>query len=204
VIEADPHEMVTLVRDESANMVWGIERRIADGLGAGQDGTELARRFTATLAALMAQRAQAQLAPAATGAADTAPVPEIRYRLGTEVSENWIPFLPVHVGTGSRAIQLQRASMPRFVDPAAVPQHVRPRTTILRQGLTDDDALHPPSYFINEEEVPRAGVTVSGALRRARWFDGRTVIWHGRTATSGRGEVDSGLRFDVVDPVDVK
>lgn len=211
VIEAEPHETVTLVRDESANMVWGIERRIADGLGGGQDGTELARRFTAVLQALVEQRTQSVLevtgAVAATPATSTSTaaveVPGPRYRLGTEVSENWIPFLPVHVGTGSRAIQLQRAAMPRFVDPAAGAQRVRPRTSILRQGLVDDAALDAPPYFLHEEEVPRTGVTVSGVLRRTRWLDGRTVIWHGRTATTGRGEVDSGLRFDVVEPGEV-
>jgi hypothetical protein len=113
--------------------------------------------------------------------------------------------VPVHVGTASRAIQLQRAAMPRFVDPDATPQHVRPRTTILSQGLTGNgDDPKPPPYYVHEEEVPRTGVTVSGALRRARWFDGRTVIWHGRTAACGRGEVDSGLRFDVVEKVDFR
>jgi hypothetical protein len=214
VIEAEPHETVTLVRDESANMVWGVERRIADGLGGGQDGVESARRFTATLQALVDEREQAALdaaaalavVPAAGAApAPTTPVatPALRYRLGTEVSESWIPFVPVHVGTGSRAIQLQRAAMPRITDPAAGPQRIRPRTSILRQGLTDDDAPNPPPYYLHEEEVPRTGVTVSGALRRTRWIDGRTVIWHGRTASTGRGEVDSGLRFDVVEPVEL-
>jgi hypothetical protein len=58
--------------------------------------------------------------------------------------------------------------------------------------------------MINEEEVPRTGVVVSGALRRARWVGGRTVVWHARGVTTGRGEVDSGLRFDVVEPVPVE
>jgi hypothetical protein len=203
MVEAEPHETVTLVRDEAANMVWGVERRISDGLGGGQDGIESARRFTLALDALLEQRVQADAASEAAVAPVDAPV--VRYRLGTEVSESWIPFVPVHVGTGSRAIQLQRAAMPRFVDPDATPQHVRPRTSILRQGLTGDgDDPKPPPYYVHEEEVPRTGVTVSGALRRARWFDGRTVIWHGRTTAPGRGEVDSGLRFDVVEPVDLR
>jgi hypothetical protein len=63
----------------------------------------------------------------------------------------------------------------------------------------DDDLPETSAYLLNEEEVPRAGVNVHGAMRRARWLDGRTVVWHGRTVVSGRGEVDAGLRFDVVE-----
>jgi hypothetical protein len=118
------------------------------------------------------------------------------------VSESWIPFIPVHVDGGDRAIQLQRASMPRFVHPEDAPQPVRPRTSILRYGLSAADVVLD-AYLLEEEEVPRIGVTVSGGLRRTRWVDGRTVVWHGRSVASGRGEVDSGLRFDVVEPAEI-
>lgn len=199
-LEAEPHETVTLVRDETADMVWGIERRVTDGLGGGQDGIEAARRFTSALARLL-EEAQPEVIPPVPPPADPS-APKLRYRLGTEVSESWIPFLPVHSDSALRAIRLQRASMPRFVDPDDDPQLVRPRTSILRHGLSDQDTI-VEQYYVNEEEVPRTGVTVNGALRRARWLDGRTVVWHGRTVVSGRGEVDSGLRFDVVEPVDL-
>jgi hypothetical protein len=188
VAEADPHESVTLVRDEAANMVWGIERRIADGLGGSRDGVEAARRFTEELRALLDQAGD-RAAPAAA----------LRYLLGTDVSESWVPFLPVHVGAGTREIQLQRAALLRFLQEGSGPQPVVPRTSILSYGLDGSEELEP--YLIDEEEVPRTGVTVSGALRRARWIDGRTVVWHARGVTTGRGEVDSGLRFDVVEPV---
>jgi hypothetical protein len=203
-LAAEPHETVTLVRDETADMVWAIERRVADGLGGGQDGIEAARRFTAALQAVLEEARVEVLPPEGAAPAPPDPAaPKLRYRLGTEVSESWIPFLPVHADAGLRAIRLQRASMPRFVDPAADPQLVRPRTTILRHGLSDQDEVLEP-YWLNEEEVPRTGVTVSGALRRARWLDGRTVVWHGRTVATGRGEVDSGLRFDVVEPAELR
>jgi hypothetical protein len=195
VLDAAPHESVALVRDESADMVWGIELRVPDGLGASQDGTQAARRFTDELDT---QRVHVSAQPG------DAP---LVYALGTEVPESWIPFLPVHKPDDTREIRLQRAAMPRFVPDAANPgaaeavQHVRPRTTILRYGVSDDDGSATP-YFVNEEEVPRAGVRIDGALRRTRWLDGRTVVWHGRTASSGRGETDSGLRFDAVHPRD--
>ena len=51
-------------------------------------------------------------------------------------------------------------------------------------------------YYVNEEEVPRAGKIVTRGFQRARWFDGRTLVWVGRRATAGRGEGSSGLAFD--------
>jgi hypothetical protein len=183
VLDAEPHETVALVRDESADMVWGVERRVADGLGGSRDGTEAARRFADALAAELPDEG-----PPEEGTA------RLRFRLGTEVPESWIPFLPVHTPQSTRQIHLQRAAMPRFLPDG--PQPVRPRTSILKPGQVGTEL---PSYFLNEEEVPRAGVNVQGTLRRARWLDGATVVWHGRTVVSGRGEADSGLRFDVVE-----
>jgi hypothetical protein len=184
VLDAEPHETVALIRDESADMVWGVERRIPDGLGGSRDGIEAARRFADALAEALPPEP-----PAADGAAS------LRYRLGTSIPESWIPFLPVHKPASTREIRLQRAAMPRFLPSG--PQPVRPRTSILRPGIVGDVQVAP--YFLNEEEVPRAGVNVHGTFRRARWIDGEAVIWHGRTVVSGRGEADSGLRFDTVD-----
>jgi hypothetical protein len=59
-----------------------------------------------------------------------------------------------------------------------------------------------PSYFINEEEIPRAGKIVTRAYQRGRWMGGATLTWIGRRVTTGRGEGSSGLAFDQV--VDVR
>ena len=45
----------------------------------------------------------------------------------------------------------------------ATPQKIEPRTVLLRQGL---DAGQ--TYFINEEEVPRAGTKISQRFERTR------------------------------------
>ena len=82
--------------------------------------------------------------------------------------------------------------MPRLIPPG----RVRPITTILSDGIQGDDQVAP--YFVNEEEVPRAGLRVRTALSRARWHDGSTVVWNSRRVLSGRGEGDSGLRFDLL------
>jgi hypothetical protein len=108
------------------------------------------------------------------------------------VPESWIPFIPVHVPGSVREVQLQRAALPRIIEgmpPAAVLEKVRPRTSLLRQGL-------PGTYFLHEEEVPRAGAIVDLAYQRTRWLDGKVFCWYGARKQTGRGEGWSGLAFD--------
>lgn len=108
----------------------------------------------------------------------------IRYVAGTTVPINWIPFLPVHLSGSTSEIQLQRARMP-----AAPP----PRGRLLSEV--------PPPFFINEEEVPRAGVVVERTWQRARWTSGQTYLWLGRSKQAGRGEGASNLKFDQLDDI---
>jgi hypothetical protein len=112
-------------------------------------------------------------------------VAPVRYVLGTDVPHNWHPFIPVHVPGSTRSVQLQRARMPG------------PARDIYGRVLAV-----PSPYLVNEEEVPRAGKSVTRAFQRARWLDGRTYVWIGRRVTAGRGEGSSGLAFDRI--VDVK
>jgi hypothetical protein len=106
-----------------------------------------------------------------------------RYSLGTDVPHNWHPFIPVHVPDSGRSVQLQRARLP---GPA--------------RDLYGEVLRVASPYYLNEEEVPRAGKTVSRAFQRARWTGGSTFLWLGRRATTGHGEGSSGLAFDQVDP----
>jgi hypothetical protein len=110
------------------------------------------------------------------------------------VPENWIPFVAVHIANDARETQLQRAAMPRILegDPAQ-PVKVRPRTSLLRVNL-------PGTYFVHEEEVPRAGAVVSLSYQRTRGMDGAVVTWLGARKQTGRGEGSSGLRFDDLVP----
>ena len=66
-----------------------------------------------------------------------------RYILGTSVPDHWRPFVPVHVPGSVRSIRLQRARMPGPLR--------EPKAEILK---VEDANKH---YFIEEEEVPRAG-----------------------------------------------
>jgi hypothetical protein len=181
--EGAPVEKVILARDEMFNMVWGIEQVIPSSVQGGIDGYEAA---TALQRYFMGQSPPPNVARIDTGAA-------IEYRLGSRVSENWIPFIPVHAPGSNREILLQRAAMPRLIPGAPTP--VEPRGAILRAGL---DETPPQAYFIHEEEVPRAGVIVTRTYQRARWWDGRIYTWLGRRKQTGRGQGSSGMEFDQI------
>jgi hypothetical protein len=175
-------EEVVLIRDEMANMVWGIERRIALPPGTSRPGGEAAREYRQHLQRLIGAAAGPPPKPAA----------PIRYQAMNTVPEQWIPFVPVHVDGSVRETQLQRAALPRILEgDTQPPEKIRPRTALLRQGL-------PMTYFIHEEEVPRAGAVVGQAYRRTRWIGGSVFTWLGVRKQTGRGEGWSGLRFDAL------
>lgn len=178
VQEGRPIEEVALIRDEIANMVWGIEKTISLPTGEDKPGREAAQETRAFLGA------PPEPPPAAEGA-------RIRYQIMNTVPENWIPFIPVHRDGGNREVQLQRAAMPRILHDEPRPRKVRPRTALLRQGL---DEAEP--YFVHEEEVPRAGVLVTQSFQRTRWRGGQVWVWLGVRKQTGRGEGSSGLAFD--------
>jgi hypothetical protein len=187
VQESPPTEEVALIRDEVANMVWGVESTIRLASGQSKPGLEAARQTRAFFEALVAESG----GPPPPAVAAKAP---IRYRVMSSVPENWIPFIPVHFEGSVREIQLQRAAMLRVIegdpDPAI---KVEPRTTLLREGL---DRVPAEPYFMHEEEVPRAGTRVTQLFERTRWSDGRVYVWPRVRRQTGRGEGSSGLAFD--------
>jgi hypothetical protein len=121
----------------------------------------------------------------------------ISYLAMTNVPENWIPFVPVHIENDNREIQLQRASMLRIIEGDTLdPVKIKPQTSILRQGL--EDVPKPSAYYIHEEEIPRAGVRVLQSFQRTRWINGEVFVWLGMKKKTGRGEGSSGLAFDQI------
>ena len=168
LLESASIERVNFLRDELANMVWGVEAIVPSQTGRGMSGYE-------------ASRTTHEAAPRTMPADDV----RISYVAGTTVPKNWIPFLPVHAEGSVSEIRLQRA---RMVGGAP------PRGRLLRE-------VGSP-YFVEEEEVPRAGIHVERSWQRARWLGGRTVMWLGRRKTAGRGEGLSRLGFDQI--VDLK
>lgn len=202
--ESKPVEAVEMIRDEMANMVWGVESLIPDQLGGGRDGNAAAQELSEYFKNL---ERDDEVTPAA--------IPDgtkLKFQLGNTVPENWIPFLPVHRPAQNREIQLQRASMPRWFNSEY--SQVRPRTSILRTGMNsnpaaEDEVYVNPSeetqgspYFVFEEEVPRSGVVIESSWQRTRWYNGKTVCWYGRRKKVSRGEGASGLSFDNIIDVD--
>jgi len=217
VQESAPIEEVAFIRDEMANMVWGIERRVPISSGASKPGPEAAREFfnflqkplKEELERMQARRAELESIPEAertpleknelaqiiTELEKILPpdaVAPLRYQVMNTVPEHWIPFISVHVDDSVRETQLQRAALPRFLegDPN-LPKKVRPRTTLLRHK-------QPNAYFIHEEEVPRAGIVVTQSYQRTRWVGGKVFTWLGVRKQTGRGEGWSGLKFDTL------
>ncbi|MQA95429.1 MAG: hypothetical protein GEV11_12550 [Streptosporangiales bacterium] len=180
VMDGPTLEEVMLIRDENANMVWGIERSVLLATGDPLPGREAAYE---TLAHRRRLHGPHTRPPA------SAP---IAYEAMNTVPENWIPFIPVHVPDSNREIQLQRGAMPRVLNgQVSPPIKVRPRTTLLREGL---DAGDP--YFVHEEEVPRAGTRLTAAYNRTRAHDGKPVLWYSYHRMTGRGEGSSSLDWD--------
>jgi hypothetical protein len=91
ILDSDPIEDVLLLRDEPADIAWGVERTVA-----GPSGFALDR-------ALAWRTAQP---PATPPSGATVPV----YRLGSTIPDYWIPFLPVSVDAGP--LQFRRGRLP--------------------------------------------------------------------------------------------
>jgi hypothetical protein len=195
---SEPLEDVRFLRDEIANMVWGVEQVVPLATGVGRRGAEAAAETLAHRTRLVEEAGGG-----GGGAGGGSPVPAapIRYQVMNTVPENWIPFVPVHVPGDIRETQLQRAAMPRLIegDPAPT-EKVRPRTTLLREGL---DAVPAVAYFVHEEEVPRAGTQVQLVYQRTRWRNGKVVLWLAAQRQTSRGEASSALAFDQLIPTEM-
>lgn len=195
VMEGKPLEEIYLIRDEVANMVWGIESIVQLATGQSKRGKEAALELKAKYEKLFniipANNQESQGTVSKNDA-------KIKYQIVNSVSENWIPFIPVHKAGDRRNIQLQRTAMPRILKGGGninPPEKIEPRTSILREGL---DVDIKEAYFIHEEEIPRSGILVRKTYQRTRWTNGEVFTWLGTRKLVGRGEGNSGLAFDQI------
>jgi hypothetical protein len=161
-------EEVAFVRDENANLVWGLERIVTGELGETHD--------------LVAEH-MASLGTAAPWPDDA----ELLYRLMTDVPAHWVPFLPAHDEGSLRAVVLVEAVLPR-PDSAGQLQVVEPRSSVLQELRGTP---------VHEEEVPPDGVVVRRRWSLARSADGGRHVWAARSIQTGRGQGSSGLEFDL-------
>jgi hypothetical protein len=190
--EGKPVEEVVFIRDEMANMVWGVETIVPLPGGTSKSGFEASAEYHGLLQKLITDQFGEPAIPVPV--ADGDEEAKIRYEIMNSIPENWIPFIPAHVKDSNRDVQLQRAAMPRILEGnPAKPDKIRPRTSLLQEGLAEK-----APYFIHEEEVPRQGIRVEQSFQRTRWNGGKVFVWYGLRKTTGRGEGSSGLGFDMI------
>lgn len=187
-MESSPLEKVMFLRDEMANMIWGVEEVVPNELFSGMDGKNAYLEILDYLDRTL---------PPPPAPPDYIPNDALhRFKLLNSVPENWIPFIAtrqVPDQHGNYDVLVQRASMLRYVDDNYTNEVIRPRTDLLSIGIPENQP-----YFIHEEVVGRSGFVVTSHFQRARWYDGKVFTWLGRTVREGRGEGNSGLKFDTL------
>ena len=158
-LDGAPIEDVLLLRDELADMVWGVERTVVGSAGSSLDRTQIWK----------------------TSAQPVQPPSDAmrKYRLGSNVPDYWVPFLPVDLENGQ--LRMRRGVLPTS------------------SGGPLGRMLAYPGLSMFLEELPREGVHLERRYRYARGLDGSTSVWIGRCTSVGRGEGRSGLGFDYLE-----
>lgn len=168
--ESRPLEELLFLRDEYANMVWGIEKIVCNELGKPTNGYDLHLELNGPFLKTEEEiEENKKVLP--------------QFRLASPVPTHWIPYLPFHIDDTN--IELRRALMMRNETNTA-PEDIDPLSILAQNDL----------LTIREEAIPRAGVRVQLSRQRVRWTDGKTYIWLGRKVLAGKGEGSSGLTFD--------
>jgi hypothetical protein len=192
VLTGNPLEEIKMLRDETANLVWAVEKTYRTYYGepiSGYDHSLYLKRRSNVGSPLINE----------TEEEDEDSDKPIKYTIMTDVSWNWIPFIPVHVTAkeipsattippdpSHKHIQLQRAAMINTVD----------RTPILPNSRLINEVQ--PQYYIDESEIPRSGIILSENCQRTVWYTGEVFLWIGRNKSIGTGEGSSGLQFDSI------
>lgn len=171
----DTLEEVRFVRDEMANMAWGVERFVQNRIGEGWPAHERSRGIT---------QPDTRTQPSTDGEQ------QLRYQIQTFVPENWIPFLPVAIDQGQREVQFERGVLLQSAETRVLP-------TPVGRILQPTKIVESASYHLREEEIPRVGLRVVRLANRSRWVDGSTHVWISRQKLPGTREETSGLRFDL-------
>ena len=147
--EGESLEEVSLLRDEMANMVWGVETRIEDGCGSSLDAKMLAADVEQYMQDKYAEQVEkvsmkvknVQTVKGTETEVEAGHQSDYKYSLMTSVPLNWIPFVPQHLDSkeerakyegflGGRETILRRGKMPYFFDGEYRP--VRPLSSILK------------------------------------------------------------------------
>jgi len=222
--ESKPIEEVRFLRDEGANMIFGVEHLVRNGMGRPVDGFDAQReRFErerdfeiSSLATRLAE-IEAELKPADLLDQERSDLEKVkkeiqdrlamlrdgstastggvpRYRLATTIPENWFPFIPTNAGVMND--KNYRSMLLRRAQMLRNADDENPTPIPAMSRLLD--LSEDPLLWLEEAAVPRSGLRVQLTAQRVRWVDGKTYVWLGRKVTTGKGEGSSGLKFDVI------
>ena len=180
VDESEPIEEVQFMRDEMANMLWGVEEKINDGVGGTMDGKTLSVKVLSIIDSTGGPAVEAD------------PAAEFTYLVQNRVPVNWIPFIPQRLsGVVGREIRFRRGRMPLYYKDGY--RYVRPNTSTL--AIKKENGKVVPRY-VNEEEVLSYGTKVILTAQRTRWIGGRSYLWYGYAKRISAYQANSGLMFD--------
>lgn len=225
-VEGTPIEEVQFLRDEMANMMWGVETRLSDGCGGSMDGRTLSDRVLGLVdldkpfgqkldggmlmsrvgdafgkkGTDLAARIVAEVLDADTDGR-VADGSDYSYLFMNRVPINWIPFIPQRMEGSLREIRFRRGRMPIWFNGDY--HSVRPMSGLLK--VEKDKAGKVVPRFVNEEEILGYGTKVVLNAQRTRWYDGKIFTWRGYTKKISGYQANSGLMFDkLLDNSDTK
>lgn len=173
-------EEVQFLRDEMANMLWGVENTYSDKAGGSISGKMLS---DAVLARVDSERGEFK----AKEEEDVV----YAYLVENRVPINWIPFIPQQLSDSNREIRFRRGKMPISFHGY---KPVRPTSELLKAKVSAEGKVIP--MFINEEEVLGYGSKLIKTAQRTRWFMGKSFNWVGNKKKISGYQANSGLMFD--------
>jgi hypothetical protein len=109
-----------------------------------------------------------------------------QYLVQTPVADNWYPLVPQPVADHVDLIYLALGAM------------VRRSGGVITKDAPPGIVLAGENWWIHEEELGRAGLTMDRRVRLGRWHDGTTHRWVGRSVWPGAGSASSNLKWDYV------
>lgn len=221
VEQGAPVEVVQFLRDEMANMVWGVEERVSDLCGGSLDSRS---RSDKVLAIVDDERRVDDSDVIRPKDADYS------FLIQNRVPLHWIPFIPVTVSgkdkkvtpatvaptvtapaaapidktqdslVGGRDVVFRRARMPIWYNGDYRP--VLPSSQLLAVKKDKDGKTIP--RYIYEEEIQGYGTKVGLYPQRTRWFNGTSFTWLGYEKKISGTQANSGLMFDALLEVEKK
>lgn len=192
--EGRPIEEVQFLRDEMANMVWGVETTINNLCGGTMDGRTLSDEVFSEVDEFNLKKNLPEEQKKEGN--KTEKQAEYSLLIQNRVPLNWIPFIPEQLKKNGRPdcrnIALRRGRMPIYYDNKY--QYVTPATDLIGCKYDENGGVKP--LYINEEEIATCGIKIKKTAQRTRWFYGKSFNWIGNREIISEYQANSGLLFD--------